>query len=185
MAERKITGWFTMNGNHIPIYEGETTRDAMNRAVAKMNEDKKNEQIKKNKEQADKLNGKSEESNSDNDDASYIKHMTDRVGQLLKEAKSNYRLVSISRNKDIGDINMDQHDYVAEFVCTHPSASYFTTANLDNEIAPIFEELGVRMNKNMIHTKSNVFKVAPGSGDKIWWRAAFDKEPKGKYKYSS
>ena len=76
MAERKITGWFTMNGNHIPIYEGETTRDAMNRAVAKMNEDKKNEQIKKNKEQADKLNGKRSEQDDKKNIAEGLKSPT-------------------------------------------------------------------------------------------------------------
>ena len=61
MAERKIVDWFTMNGKHIPIYEGESKADAVNRSIAKDNEDKKAEQIRKNKEQADKLNGKSEE----------------------------------------------------------------------------------------------------------------------------
>ena len=58
MAERKITGWFTMNGKHVPIYEGESKKDAVNRAVANSNEDTKEKQIAKAKEQADKLNGK-------------------------------------------------------------------------------------------------------------------------------
>lgn len=55
MVERKVTGWFTMNGKHIPIFEGESKQDAVIRAVVKANEDKKNIQIAKNKEQVDKI----------------------------------------------------------------------------------------------------------------------------------
>lgn len=58
MAEKKVTGWFTMNGKHIPIFEGESKDDAVNRAVAKANEDKKAEQIAKNQRTANSLNGK-------------------------------------------------------------------------------------------------------------------------------
>lgn len=59
MAE-KIIDWFTVNGKHIPIHEGESKSDAYNREIAKTNEDKKNRDIQKNKEQADKLNKKPE-----------------------------------------------------------------------------------------------------------------------------
>lgn len=53
---KKVVDWFTVNGKHIPILEGESKEDAYNRAVAKDNEDTKTKQINKNKEQADKLN---------------------------------------------------------------------------------------------------------------------------------
>ena len=58
MAERKVIDWFTMNGKHIPIYEGESKEDAVNRSIAKDNEDKKQADIARNKAQADKLNNK-------------------------------------------------------------------------------------------------------------------------------
>ena len=58
MAEKKVVGWFTSKGKHIPIFEGESKQDALNRAIAKENEEKKQQQISQNKEQADKLNGK-------------------------------------------------------------------------------------------------------------------------------
>ena len=58
MAEREIIGWFTVNGVHRPIYEGESKEDAYNREVATLNEKTKQSQIAKNKEQADKLNNK-------------------------------------------------------------------------------------------------------------------------------
>lgn len=52
MADKKITGWFTMNGKHIPIFEGESQKDATNRAIAKANEDKKNKDIARNQASA-------------------------------------------------------------------------------------------------------------------------------------
>lgn len=58
MSERKIVDWFTMSGKHIPIFEGESKQDALNRSIAKDNEDKKNAQIKQNAEQvSDKKTG--------------------------------------------------------------------------------------------------------------------------------
>ena len=51
--------WITVNGRHILIGDGESREDAINRAIAKKNEDIKEKQINQNKAQADKLNGKS------------------------------------------------------------------------------------------------------------------------------
>ncbi|MBP5423816.1 MAG: hypothetical protein J6Y78_15375 [Paludibacteraceae bacterium] len=59
MSERQVKDWITINGNHIPIFEGESKQDAYNRAVAKANEDKKKTDIEKNQRESDKLNGKS------------------------------------------------------------------------------------------------------------------------------
>lgn len=59
MSERKIVDWFTMNGKHIPIFEGESKQDAINRSIARDNEDKKNKDIENAKKQAEKAAGKS------------------------------------------------------------------------------------------------------------------------------
>ena len=58
MADKEPIGWITVNGVHVPLYEGESKEDAVNRAIAKHNEDKKESDIAKAKEQSDKLNGK-------------------------------------------------------------------------------------------------------------------------------
>ena len=58
--DKKVTGWFTMNGKHIPIYEGESKADAVNRSIAKDAEDKKQADIQRNREEAKKLNKKSD-----------------------------------------------------------------------------------------------------------------------------
>ena len=59
MANKEPKDWITVNGRHIPIYEGESKQDAYNKAVVKMNEDKKKADIERNKKESDKLNGKS------------------------------------------------------------------------------------------------------------------------------
>ena len=56
MADREPKVWITMNGQHVPIFEGESRADAVNRAIAKNNERLKEKQIAKNKEQAVQLN---------------------------------------------------------------------------------------------------------------------------------
>ena len=59
MSKQEEKGvWRTINGVHVFIREGETPTDALNRTIAKKNEDTKAEQIAKNKANADKLNGK-------------------------------------------------------------------------------------------------------------------------------
>ena len=58
---RKITGWITVNGQHVPIFEGETQEDAVNRFTnrenaAKTSEQQKSQQIAKNEAEAKELN---------------------------------------------------------------------------------------------------------------------------------
>ena len=62
MSEKQVKDWFTMNGKHIPIFEGESKQDAVNRSIAKDNEDKKQADIERNKKEADILNGKTDNS---------------------------------------------------------------------------------------------------------------------------
>ena len=57
MADREPVGWFTMNGKRVPIFEGESKADAINRSIAKRNSDIREKQIAKNKEQSDKARG--------------------------------------------------------------------------------------------------------------------------------
>lgn len=60
---REVSEWITVNGRHVPVFSGESKEDAFNRSVAKDAEDKKQREIAKNKEIADKLNGKSASKN--------------------------------------------------------------------------------------------------------------------------
>ena len=62
MPEREVKDWITINGVHVPIYEGETKDDAAKRAITKQkenikkNEDLKEKQIAKNKEEVTRKN---------------------------------------------------------------------------------------------------------------------------------
>ena len=56
MADREPKVWITMNGQPVPIFEGESKADAVNRAIARNNERLREKQIAKNKEQAVQLN---------------------------------------------------------------------------------------------------------------------------------
>ena len=55
MADREIKSWITINGQHIPIYDGESKQDAVNRYTAKSNEEKRQSDIKRNADEANKL----------------------------------------------------------------------------------------------------------------------------------
>ena len=78
MSERKVIGWFTSKGKHIPIYEGETKQDAVNRLKA----------------QVDGLRKKHQ--------ASKIKH-----AQKVADAKSKYDTAKAESKQAIADAKKD------------------------------------------------------------------------------
>lgn len=58
MAEREVKQWITVRGNHIPVFDGETTKQAVERFTKREDQvnkeqDDKDRQIKANKEQAE------------------------------------------------------------------------------------------------------------------------------------
>ena len=58
MEKREVKQWITVNGNHIPLYDGDTKEQAVSRYIANKNESIKNKQIAENKKQTDKLSNK-------------------------------------------------------------------------------------------------------------------------------
>lgn len=54
--------WITINGRHVLIKDGESATDAINRSIAEQNEKTKEDQIARNKKEANALNGKEEKS---------------------------------------------------------------------------------------------------------------------------
>ena len=59
-SDKEVKDWFTANHKHIPIFEGESKQDAYNRSVKENEkEDKRERDIAKAKEEADKLNSES------------------------------------------------------------------------------------------------------------------------------
>lgn len=64
---KEIKDWITVNHKHIPIYEGESKQDAVNRAVAKDNEEKKQKDIEKRNREIERLNPSTQKKVSDDD----------------------------------------------------------------------------------------------------------------------
>lgn len=77
--------WKTIKGVHVFIRDGESATEALNRTIAKNNEDKKAAQIAKQKKEADALNGKPAEKH---DQAYY-----DKVYDYIKDMKGFDALV--------------------------------------------------------------------------------------------
>lgn len=91
MSDKEIKQWITINGVHIPIFEGEKKSDAIQRHIAevtKQNEKTKEKQIAKNKKEAKERN----------EDTSYrLQHRPgnpienpDEVATIDKIANGNY-----------------------------------------------------------------------------------------------
>lgn len=60
---KQVKQWITVNGQHVPIFEGQSKQEAVNNALKHQKSvnddiDKKEKQIADNKKEADKLNGK-------------------------------------------------------------------------------------------------------------------------------
>jgi len=102
---REVKQWITVEGQHIPIFEGQSKQDAVNSFIAKKNEDTKEKQIAKNKEQADKLNGKKDtlESRLKGDDLENAK-------DFIEELKAN-------------NATVDERGYVTLYHHTTPESA--------------------------------------------------------------
>ena len=64
---KEIKDWITVNHKHIPIYEGESKQDAVNRAIAKDNEEQKQKDIEKRNREIERLNPSTQKKVSDDD----------------------------------------------------------------------------------------------------------------------
>lgn len=96
MAEKQVKDWITVNHKHIPIYDGESKQDAVNRAIAKDNEEQKAKQIENNKKQAEQASGKSKLTNNQSTIESFdIKSLGD-----LKDADDLHEFIQENIDND-------------------------------------------------------------------------------------
>ena len=86
MANKEPKQWITVNGQHIPIFEGETKDQAVNRYIAKTNEEKKQKDIARNKAQADKLNGKKSKEQTKEQKLAELKKQYDATPSILTKS---------------------------------------------------------------------------------------------------
>lgn len=84
MADREPIGWITVSGVHVPLFEGESKQDAINRAIAKHNEDKKEADIKRNQAEAKEAHDRLSSNNSE-----FHSVNSDKFSQTVQEAKDS------------------------------------------------------------------------------------------------
>lgn len=97
MAQREIKDWITVNHQHIPIFEGQSKQDAIDKAKKHQksvndDEDKKQKQIAENKQQADEKNNSKEQKITE-------------LKQQLENAKGLKAKVDIKRKIEMLDID--------------------------------------------------------------------------------
>lgn len=110
MAKEEVKDWITVNGKHVPIYEGESKQDVVNRVIANDNEDIKQKQIARNKAEADKLNKKDADKKQEK--------LEDRLkGDDLEDAKDF--IAELKAN----DATVDDAGYVTLYHFTTDSAA--------------------------------------------------------------
>lgn len=128
MSQKEVKEWITINHNHIPIYKGESRQDAYNRSIALMNENKKNTDIERNKQEADKLNGKKIlRSISDSEQLDAVlsgngieaKELVDRVDYTKRSKFREFKdktsdSGSSLGEKFVGDSGKDEWEYMNE-----------------------------------------------------------------------
>ena len=145
MAEREIERWITVNGARVPIFAGESEKDAINRSIADRNEKTRQEQIARNKEEADRQN---EKPNS----------LTSKTG--LWHDPEYDRVVS-------ADAIKSQYEKMVEEDILDPnktSLEKFAKDNfteLDNKKVAYYKEMGMKFPSTITKSVSTTIKANP------------------------
>lgn len=88
MAKKKEPiGWFTMNGRHVPLYEGESKADAIARAT-KESVKKQQENIKKNEDQKEKDLTKNKKDKNTAEKKTNKYNVDPETGEVIRNEKS-------------------------------------------------------------------------------------------------
>lgn len=93
---KEVKQWITINGKHVPIYDGESQQDAYNRTVAKDNEDTKERQIAKRTAEIAQLNPNGKEARDEVQAKKaweYFKDMSPELLDKYEEQMSNNPVV--------------------------------------------------------------------------------------------
>ena len=113
--ERKVVGWFTANGKHIPIFDGGPT----------FAEKKKDSDIAKAKEQADILNGKQ-----------FKKNSFESIQSQLNQKNPDYEKVAFEINDGVetaGYFMYETNDGKVQIFGKNHNDSFQTITPADNE----------------------------------------------------
>ena len=140
MAKREVKDWITVNGQHIPLYEGDTKDKAVARYIANKNEDTKNKQIAENQKQADDASGKKLVLKDNTDFKQFIKdnmpnpqfkeygrqNHIEAVKELWRDKRAEEEL------KDVHEIKIeDAISKIRESIPEQTHSGWFRSANSD------------------------------------------------------
>ena len=117
MADREPITWITVNGNHIPVYEGESRQDAFNRYKVEKSDREKREQIALNKAQANNAKGKYEPLKEITNDSVlvYVGGQTvssiviDKDGKKYTNFHARGKSVKYRLNKENGEVQVSPY----------------------------------------------------------------------------
>jgi len=101
MADREVKQWITVNGKHVPIFEGESKAAAIKRAADKQindDADKKEKQIAENKKKADMLNDQKKSETTEKDDYSWMSNYSN-LGIAKHDTKDAIKFTTTKSGK--------------------------------------------------------------------------------------
>ena len=125
-TDAKIVAWITVNGKHIPLREGESKKDAINKAIVKDNEDIKEKQIAQRQKEADERNGKvvSADKEAENlkqwisqqyKDYGIKKYVKDSyTSDFVNGLKNNYKEYTTTQKNNAKALGLDIKDTIAK-----------------------------------------------------------------------
>ena len=146
---QKIETWITVNGNHIPILEGESKKEAVDKFVKNQNrvdteQDTKKKQIKANKDEADKKNTTSE---------SPVVHTTTKKDSRDLIPKDSYTSSAMYKKaeQDLSDALHSKQDVGKKYLEAYKRLEEARDKHLDPEAVQI---LGKREARILINDRS-------------------------------
>ena len=171
MSERKITGWFTMNGKHVPIFDGESKEDAVKRSVANNNEDIKNKQIAQAQAERDARNkavGKvvqkmseklgKKPSSSDNFSENDKKFIKDMIKEATSRVPAHDNFTADDLIRDNG-VEKTVKEYVKQFGGDESKILGAVKSNIAKQLSDSREKKGVtRKDVEELTAKANALK---------------------------
>ena len=130
--EDNIVGWFTKNGAHIPIYDGETSEEAARRffeskrSVTEANETKKNWELKRREEERKKIEGLHRGSGDERFTRLAEKSKEEAVSRRLREEQELREAEEYFKAKD-ASLKGEEVQNFKDFVKTVAEAKASTT----------------------------------------------------------
>ena len=132
---KEVKQWITINGKHVPIYDGESQQDAYNRTVAKDNEDTKERQIAKRTAEIAQLNPNGKEARDEVQAKKAWEYFKDMSPELLDKYEEQELL---NKNYITSEINHRLEQSRAESIASATEIMNFFSSVMRGEVKDQF-----------------------------------------------